>query len=61
MATKPTIEEAAAMSEQFIEKKQNPKAICPRCKKKLILDDKGSGWTIHCEDESCLSATFRGL
>ena len=61
MATKPTIEEVVTMSEQFVGKKQNPMAICPRCKRKLTLDDNGSGWTIHCEDDNCLSATFRGI
>ena len=61
MAIDPTYEEFIAMENQFGQEHPQNEPKCPRCGKKLIREQNGSSWIIHCEDENCLSETCRGI
>ena len=35
--------------------------FCPRCGKKLLVEEFGASYMVKCSDEKCISATMRGI
>ena len=63
MATKTTIEEHRflLLAENEIIQNGKTEMKCPRCGNKIIIEDKGSSYSVRCMTDGCIRADFRGL
>ena len=57
----PTKEEAILLVKSSRKLALGVTCFCPRCGKKLLLEEFGSSYTVKCSDNVCISATSRGI
>lgn len=63
MSTKTTIPEHKLLvsAEDDIIKNGKTEKRCPRCGNNIIIEDKGTSYSVRCKTDNCIVAEFRGL
>lgn len=63
MGTKTTISEHELLlaAENDIVQYGKTEIKCPRCGNEIIIEDKGSSYSVRCKTKNCISDDYRGI